>query len=275
MRRYVKLMEVVKSIELKFSRRSFPLYIVLNCCTFVQDNNRESIQSFPFAGSLFNDIFGTQFPFELKDLGNRETAYKQLEFVHEKLMNYQSKVIKQLRPRNVVELPFSHFFPLMSLANLSISRLLAVTSLVNDYDARTVEQLIGDGLSEKAFQCVRFVNKRYHCNEWGDTNEPIDLFGMCPSDWKRGFTSESIEKMLIKTQNPTVFRGNLLDKRIIFLRALLWAYDPYRKLFEKREFYGAWEIRSVINTKVLISDDVTGDWLPPEILRRLREARPP
>jgi hypothetical protein len=68
---------------------------------------------------------------------------------------------------------------------------------------------------------------------------------------------------------------DLSNKRESFMGYLLMAYDPCYQLSNYRGFYGKVEPRDLEGKHPLTADDVTGQWLPPEILQAIRAIIPP
>jgi hypothetical protein len=274
MQRYVKLMEFLKTIEVFFSRRTIALYILFNCCTFLCDEHRVSLQSLGFARQSFSQIFPTQHPFAPDDFPNCETAYAQLECTREKLMVFQQKVITMLKPENVIQVPFSDFLPMMSAANISLARFLAVTSIGESVD-HPEDCLRGILTNPLLFQGVVFTNQRYQWPEWPESDEPVDFFGLRRSDWARGLCWEPLKNVF---DNASAQRGRsekLINKREFFMGFLLKAYDPYFALSDYRGFYGQTDNQSLSEMRPLTTDDVVGQWLPDELLRKMRAIIPP
>jgi hypothetical protein len=266
MRKLVKLMEFLKFVELFFARHHLALYFVLNCTTFLDDPNRLTLQHHAAWRAQFLAIFPSEYPFAPSDLGGHETAYDQLNFVRDQLISFQNKVLEILKPTCEVSFPFSHFLPMMSFANVSLVNFLAlysVTGLDENEPERALEMLLH---GKTAFPFVRFTNDRFQWDEWPNTDEQVDLFGLRRSDWARGIAWEPLAAVVCKAPLRPI--GSEIEKRLLFLMALLVAYDPAIAL----QLFTHDPVQRVAAYRPALAAAIIGAWLPPEILAGLAEA---
>lgn len=228
--KYVKLMEFLRKLSLKFQRRLPALFILLNCTTLVNVDGGiwPLLGEMTCAKPLLNEIFGRDScPFTCAELNNQRTSYDQLNYVKGLIIQSQSEFVGILCPgeEHAIERhPFRHFWPDIAISNFSLESCLLQMASFGCVDI---------SLSGTPF--VKLVDEA--AIEASDGEK--DIFGLTREDWHRGLSetvSFSFTNAFTRDSICLLTDPEMEERPIWFLRALLAIYDS-RDGPEKRDVY--------------------------------------
>jgi hypothetical protein len=182
----VRLFGFLRAFTPRFALRLQVLFIILNCTTFV-GTDVVLLQSLECAVGPFREQFADKLPFEATDFPGCTTAYEQLCFAQHEIITFQDSFLDELLPLApdlpVGRCPFAEFLPEMSLATLSLSSFYF--AVIEQGFSLDIAAALGG--SKRPF--VRLTDTRYEYagRPTLSTDEQVDFFGLCESDWRSGF----------------------------------------------------------------------------------------
>ncbi|OHT17439.1 hypothetical protein TRFO_12404 [Tritrichomonas foetus] len=189
------IMELVMELRIQFARNPLIIYFILNCFSFIETDSYSDIKNIDCIANKFNESkFLSDYNFSFSDFGgeNNQSAYQQINYIANKLIDVHNKLIHTLHDIQTVEMPFYEFLPQMSISNFDVNLFIADQTYesfklnANYITSDKLSSKIKEALSIKSLVWPILIHERFKYEgspSIQNKESPIDILGFCQEDW--------------------------------------------------------------------------------------------